>query len=208
MTGNGWWMEQLIKWEFPGETEVLAEKSPQRHFVHHKSQIIWLGIERWLSRWGIGDWLPKAWQGPNRHFLRIRLSFLLSKKRVMGTQKMRVHYTWLFDKIEEPEKHGKSCSRRQVKGYILRQESLQQKLHFSNSCYQIAVSMPCITWSYCRTYVTSSRAVIAMLRGGLGPPMTYRSYQILYKAPNWPKTLIRELQTHVRQQYDISYFLS
>jgi hypothetical protein len=32
-------MEQLVEWRLAGETEVLGENLPQRHFVHHKSQI-------------------------------------------------------------------------------------------------------------------------------------------------------------------------
>jgi hypothetical protein len=29
-------VEQLVEWRLAGETEVLGEKLPQRHFVHHK----------------------------------------------------------------------------------------------------------------------------------------------------------------------------
>jgi hypothetical protein len=32
----GWFFEQLVKWRFAGETEVLGENLSQRHFVHHK----------------------------------------------------------------------------------------------------------------------------------------------------------------------------
>lgn len=34
--------EGLVEWELAGEREVLTEKSPQYHFVHHKPNIIWL----------------------------------------------------------------------------------------------------------------------------------------------------------------------
>jgi hypothetical protein len=32
-------MENLVEWRLAGETEVLGEKVPQRHFVHHKSKL-------------------------------------------------------------------------------------------------------------------------------------------------------------------------
>jgi hypothetical protein len=37
-------MENLVEW-MAGETEVLGENLPRRHFIHHKSHLTRPGIE-------------------------------------------------------------------------------------------------------------------------------------------------------------------
>jgi hypothetical protein len=48
-------VEQLVKWRFAGETEVLGENLPQRHFVHHKSHMSRPGLEPGPPRWEASD---------------------------------------------------------------------------------------------------------------------------------------------------------
>jgi hypothetical protein len=44
-------MENFVEWRLAGETEVLGENPPQRHFVQRKSHLAIHGIEPGPPRW-------------------------------------------------------------------------------------------------------------------------------------------------------------
>jgi hypothetical protein len=48
-------MENLVEWRLAGETEVIVENLPQRHFLHHKSHLTRPGREPGPPRWEAGN---------------------------------------------------------------------------------------------------------------------------------------------------------
>jgi hypothetical protein len=44
-------VEKLEEWKLTGETEVLGENPPQRHFIHHKSLMTGTAFEPGPPRW-------------------------------------------------------------------------------------------------------------------------------------------------------------
>jgi hypothetical protein len=44
-------VEQLVEWEWVGETEILRENRLKWHYVHHKFHVFWSEIEAGLSQW-------------------------------------------------------------------------------------------------------------------------------------------------------------
>jgi hypothetical protein len=44
-------VEKLVEWRLAGETELLGENLPQRHFVHHKFHMTRPGFKPGPPRW-------------------------------------------------------------------------------------------------------------------------------------------------------------
>jgi hypothetical protein len=52
-------VEKLVEWISAGETEVLGENLPKRHFVHHKFHMTSTGV--WARAAAVGSQRLTAW---------------------------------------------------------------------------------------------------------------------------------------------------
>jgi hypothetical protein len=80
-------VEKLVEWRLAGETEVLGENLPQRHFVHHKSH-----MTRPLARTrtaAVGSQRLTAWaMARPRHFVldEVQYNFSAKEKHFCNTK--------------------------------------------------------------------------------------------------------------------------
>jgi hypothetical protein len=61
----GCFLEQLVEWNLAGETEVLGENLPRRHFVHHKIPHNRPGLDPRTAAVGSQRLTLKLWRGPS-----------------------------------------------------------------------------------------------------------------------------------------------
>jgi hypothetical protein len=83
-------MENFVEW-MAGETEVLGENLPRRHFVHHKSHLSRPGIEPGPQRWEASDWPLKLRRGLIGYLCKERSLATIALHIVIWGIRMRSH---------------------------------------------------------------------------------------------------------------------
>jgi hypothetical protein len=87
-------VEQLVEWRLAGETEVLGEILPQRHFVHHKSHMTRPGLEPRAAV--VGSQRLTAWAMTRPYTPRIESADLYQKEaKFFNHSKMDSGYKFL-----------------------------------------------------------------------------------------------------------------
>jgi hypothetical protein len=87
-------MENLVE-GMAGETEVLGENLPRRHFVHHKSQLTRPGVEPEPPRWEASDYPLQLWRGHHGHNYASHMAYFYAS-RITNMATMR-NFDLTFD---------------------------------------------------------------------------------------------------------------
>jgi hypothetical protein len=85
-------VKQLVEWRLAGETEVLGENLPQRHFVHHKSPLTRPGLDARAAAVGSQRLTAWAMARPNQLTNSTELSPPWEANSRLATQEFPTYY--------------------------------------------------------------------------------------------------------------------